>query len=554
MPDEPIRTEITRILREMGVSDAAVHLERPRDPSFGDAATNVAMGLARKLGRPPRQIAEEIRDRLDFSAAQVSSVDIAGPGFLNFRRSETALGSQLATAISCGDRYGRSETGAGRPVMVEFVSANPTGPLHLGHARQAALGDAIASLLDWTGWRVHREYYYNDAGRQIERLAESVHARYRQRLGLSAEFPADGYMGDYVSEVAAHLEEAEGKALIEPTTESLARVRDFTVAAIRREQDDDLAAFGVRFDEHYLESSLYERGGVDDTLKAIRANGHAFDLDGAAWLRATSFGDQKDRVMVRADGRPTYFIGDVAYHRDKWERGFRDVINVQGADHHGTVARVRAGLQALGLPARYPEYVLHSMIRVVRQGVEVKASKRSGSGVTLREILDEVGRDVARYFFLMTKPDAQMLFDIDRALEHSDKNPVYKVQYAHARLCALFEKGGIDSSEITGKGADGSLLRHSSERELMRAISDFPDTVERVARMRAPHVLCSYLGRAAGAVNAWYHAGHPSRAPELAALVEDIGLRHARLSLARAAQITLANGLDILGVTAPVRM
>lgn len=554
MTKQAIEAELRRVLEEMDARVGRIGLERPRDRSLGDVATNVALALASRLRRPPRAIAQEIRRRVDRRAAGVSSVEVAGPGFLNFRYSAGSLSAQLAKVIARGPRYGSSEEGAGRKIMVEFVSANPTGPLHLGHARQAALGDAISSLLEFQDWSVHREYYYNDAGLQIDRLADSVHARYRQRLGKEDEVPADGYRGSYVAEIAAALAGAMGPSLLARSPANLDRVKRFAVNSLRTEQDDDLRDFGVRFDRYYLESSLYESQRVAEAISEIRKKGQAYEADGAIWLRATSYGDRKDRVMVRRDGRPTYFAADVAYHRHKWERGFRHAINVQGADHHGTVARVRAGLQALGLPEGYPEYVLHSMVRVTRSGAEVKASKRSGEGVTMREIVGMAGVDVARYFFLMSKPDAHMTFDLDRALDKSEKNPVYKVQYAHARLFALFEKGGIPEESVTSSGADLSLLVHDEERSLLRTIVEFPETVERAARSRSPHLVCSYLGRLAGAANAWYHSGHPIRAPERAALVSDPALRGARLVLARACRIVLGNGLRALGVSAPERM
>lgn len=555
MPNRAIKEALAKALLEMGVAGGdLVHVERPRDPSMGDASSNVALNLARRLGRPPRAIAEEIKSRFSLEAAGVSSVEVAGPGFLNFRRSTAATGALLAGIVATNDRYGSSNEGAGRPVMVEFVSANPTGPLHLGHARQAALGDAISSILEFRGFRVHREYYYNDAGLQIERLAESVHVRYRQQLGIDTKLPEDGYRGLYVNEIASALVGSEGAALVDPTPENLDRARRFAVDAIRSDQDDDLGRFGVRFDKYYLESSLYEKGMVDAVVSEITSRGHAFESDGAVWLRATEFGDVKDRVMVRRDGRPTYFAADVAYHRHKWERGFRRVVNVQGADHHGTVARVRAGLQALGLPPDYPEYVLHSMVRVVRAGAEVKASKRTGTGVTMRELTDEVGVGVARYFFLMSKPEAQMVFDIDRALDRSDKNPVYKVQYAHARICGLFLKGNLEPSAISGTGFDPSLLSEPEERILLQELEHFPVAMARAARRRAPHILCACLGDVAGAVNAWYHAGHPARAPGKSALCDDPELRRARLTMARAAQMVIANGLGVLGIDAPQRM
>jgi arginyl-tRNA synthetase len=543
------------VLEGLGAPGAEIRLERPRDPTHGDLSTNLALALAGRLHRKPREVAEEIAGKLDLAAAGVESVEVAGPGFLNFRLSSGAVASVLDDILRKDEEFGRSDTGQGRPVMVEFVSANPTGPLHLGHGRQAALGDAIASLLDWTGWRVHREYYYNDAGRQMDLLALSVRARYRQRLGRDELLPPDGYRGDYVGEVAEDLVKAVGdKYVRDDSTEALDAIRLFAVTILREEQDRDLSDFRVHFDEYFLESSLYEDGLVDLTVQQLKATGLVYEHEGATWLRTTEFGDQKDRVMIRGSGQPTYFLPDVAYHKNKWDRGFHRVINVQGSDHHGTVARVRSGLRALGLPEGYPEYVLHQMVRVERDGQEVKFSKRAGSGVTLRELYEEVGVDVARYFFQMRKPDAQLLFDLDMALDQSDKNPVYKVQYAHARMCSIFAKAGIDAEGLDEGPPDVDLLGAELERDLLKRLREFPATIERAATHATPHVLCDYLEQTAGAANSWYHSGNPTRSPGLAVLVDDAVLRRARLALARAVQIVLRNGLTILGIDAPKRM
>ena len=555
MAQEEIRSALVAVLTDMGAVPGEIRLERPREASHGDLSTNVAMAIARQLGRPPRQIAEEIAERLDLRAALVEAVDVAGPGFLNFRLSPGAVASVLDQILGGDATYGRTDVGGGRGVMVEFVSANPTGPLHLGHGRQAALGDAVASLLAWTGWEVHREYYYNDSGRQMELLALSVRARYRQRLGREEPLPVDGYRGEYVLEVAEALIRDVGSRYLDDDSEAaLDEIRGFAVQMLRAEQDRDLRDFRVRFDEYFLESSLYTDGLVDKTVQELRASGLVYEHDGAVWLRTTAFGDQKDRVMIRGNGQPTYFLPDVAYHKNKWDRGFERVINVQGSDHHGTVARVRSGVRALGLPEGYPEYVLHQMVRVERDGQEVKFSKRAGSGVTLRELYEEVGVDVARFFFQMRKPDAQLLFDLDVALDQSDKNPVYKVQYAHARMCSIFAKAGIAPDDVKPGGSNLELLREDLERELVKRLGEFPATVVRAAAGASPHVLCDYLEQTAGAANSWYHAGNPTRSPELAVLVDDPALRTARLSLARAVQIVLRNGLTILGITAPTRM
>jgi arginyl-tRNA synthetase len=555
MSQEAIRAAVEKALEGLGVSGHPVRLERPADPTHGDVATNVALTLAGKLGKPPREIAQLIVDQVELDETVVSGIEIAGPGFLNFRLNTLEVVQAVQDIARADMDFGRSNEGQYRKMMVEFVSANPTGPLHLGHGRQAALGDAIASLLEWTGWKVQREYYYNDSGAQMERLAQSVWARYHQVMGQSEPVREDGYHGRYVLEIAQKFHERVGD-LYEgiASTEVLDQMRQFAVELIRAEQDKDLSDFRVLFDEHYLESSLYSDGRVRRTVEALRDRGVVYEEGGATWLRTTEFGDQKDRVMLKSDGTPTYFLPDVAYHIAKWERSFKHVINVQGADHHGTIDRVRAGLQALGLPEKYPEYVLHQMVTVEREGEEVKLSKRAGSYTTLRALIDEVGVDVVRFFFQMRKPDAHLVFDLDQALDQSEKNPLYKIQYAHARMCSIFAKAGVQAAGLRPDDVDVSRLSHPAERELITKLSQFTETVERAAQNRSPHLLCDYLEQTAGAVNSWYHLGNPSRNPGLAVLVDDPDLQAARLLLVRAVQIVLRNGLWILGLTAPVRM
>ncbi len=555
MSSQAIQAALSQVLAEMGVSDPDIRLERPRDPEHGDFASNIAMTLARSLGRPPRKIAEEIAERLVLEETGIDAVDVAGPGFLNFRLSVGEVVSDLAEIISANERFGRLDVGGGAVIMVEFVSANPTGPLHLGHGRQAALGDAVASLLEWTGWQVHREYYYNDSGGQIERLAESVRARYDQHFGLDTPIPEGGYQGAYVVELAEELvQEVSDRYVDDHSPQVMEVMRPFAVKKLRAEQDRDLAEFGVHFDHYFLESSLYEDGVIEETIAALRETGHVYERDGAVWLATSEFGDQKDRVMVKTDGSPTYFLPDVAYHMGKWARGFRRVINVQGSDHHGTVDRVHAGLSALGLPEGYPEYVLHQMVSIEQGGEEVKLSKRAGSYTTLRELIDEVGADVVRYFFQMRKPEAHLVFDLDMALDHSDKNPVYKSKYAHARMCSIFRKAEIELDDADPADCDLSLLDHPQERELIRRLAEFPELVSRAAEARAPHLVCDYLEHTAGMVNSWYHAGNPTRNPAMAVLVEDPALRSARLALASAVRIVLRNALGLLGLEAPTRM
>jgi arginyl-tRNA synthetase len=536
-----IRAELARSAESLGaVPPVTVILERPRDPAFGDWATNLAMMLAKTLRRKPVDIAHDLIKHLDLARAGVREAYVAGAGFINFRLSDAAAASGLPAILTAGTDYGRANSGRGQPVNVEFVSANPTGPLHVGHGRQAALGDAIATLLEWVGWKVSREFYYNDGGAQISNLALSVQARIRD-----AEVPEGGYHGEYIRDIAqSYVAEHPGDA----HGDDLDAVRRHTVAALRREQDLDMQAFGVRFDTYFLESSLYEEGHVDQTIRMLVAAGHAFEEDGALWLRTTDYGDDKDRVMRKSDGSYTYFVPDVAYHVTKWRRGFHRAINVQGADHHGTVTRVRAGLQALGMdiPQGYPEYELHQMVTVMRAGEEVKISKRAGSYVTVRDLIDEVGRDAVRYFFLMRKADSQLVFDVDLARKQSEENPVYYIQMGHARMCGIFRVGEIDAASLMSRQPDLSLLKEDEERELIKALLDFPKTVAGAAEALEPHRIASYLLDTARLAHLWYHKHHVLGVQE--------ALRDARLVLAAAARIVLANGLTILGINAPERM
>jgi arginyl-tRNA synthetase len=500
------------------------------------------MMLARSLKQKPREVAEKLIAALDKSAAGVSAAEIAGPGFINFRVDQGKAAQGLKAIIAAGDKFGRSTAGESKPVNIEFVSANPTGPLHVGHGRQAALGDAIASLLEWTGWKVSREFYYNDAGAQIANLALSVQARARGN-----DIPEGGYHGEYIREIADQYRAANPT---DANAGNLEAIRAFAVKYLRGEQDLDLQAFGVKFDVYYLESSLYEDGKVQQTIEALKKAGHTFEQDGALWLRTTDYGDDKDRVLVRSKekgGTPTYFVPDVAYHITKWDRGFTRAINVQGSDHHGTTARVRAGLQALdiGIPPGYPEYVLHQMVTVVRGGEEVKISKRAGSYVTVRDLIDEVGRDAVRYFFLMRKGDSQLTFDVDLARTQSEENPVYYIQMAHARLSGIFRVGGIDASGID-TSASLEPLSLPEEVELIKALVDFPSIIQGAAGALEPHRIANYLHDLAGRTHAWYHKAHVLNEPE--------EIMKARLVLARAAQVVLKNGLSMLGISAPERM
>jgi arginyl-tRNA synthetase len=546
---DALRAEIVRASRALGApADVAPLLERPRDPAFGDWATNVAMVLAKPLGQKPRDLAQRLIDTMDRNVAGISSAEIAGPGFINFRLDAGTVARGITALLADGERFGRASTGAGSPVVVEFVSANPTGPLHVGHGRQAALGDAISSLLEWTGWRVSREFYYNDSGVQIENLALSTQARVRELGGAPLEIPEGGYHGAYIAEIAGryvveHPDDAAGN--------DLDALRRFAVQELRKEQDLDMQAFGVKFETYYLESSLYTDGRVERTVEALRANGHTYEKDGALFLRTTDYGDDQDRVMRKSaekGGTFTYFVPDVAYHVTKWERGYTRAINVQGADHHSTVTRVRAGLQALGvgIPLGYPEYVLHQMVTVMRGGEEVKISKRAGSYVTVRDLIDEVGRDAVRYFFLMRKGDSQLSFDVDLARSQSEENPVYYIQMAHARLANIFRVGGIDPSAIDATQVDFGQLALVEETELMKALLDFPAIVAGAAEALEPHRVATYLHDTAGRIHLWYHKAHVLNEPE--------PLMNARLVLARAAQQVIRNGLTMLGISAPDRM
>ena len=544
-----IRDELTRAARDLGApQDVAPVLERPRDPSFGEWTTNLAMTLARPLRRKPQEIAHDLIARMDLHRATVSEAYVAGPGFINFRLDTSTVASGLRDIVAADTAYGRSNTGDGRHVNVEFVSANPTGPLHVGHGRQAALGDAISSLLEWTGWTVSREFYYNDAGTQIANLTRSVQARIAELRTGSLAMPESGYHGEYIREIAQKYIDAHPN---DPDGRDDEAVRRAAVAELRKEQDIDLQAFGVRFDHYFLESSLYTDGKVDRTVDALVASGHTFEQDGALFLRTTDFGDDKDRVMRRSaerGGEYTYFLPDVAYHVDKWGRGFRRAINVQGSDHHSTVTRVRAGLQALGMgiPQGYPEYALHQMVTVMRDGQEVKFSKRAGDIVTVRDLVDWVGRDAVRYFYLMLKPESQLRFDVDLARTQSEENPIYRIQMAHARMCGIFRQGGIDPTTIDAATVDLATLDTTEERELAKKLVDFPALVAGAAEALEPHRIAAYLLELAGLAHKWYHEHHVLDQPE--------PLRTARLVLARATQIVVRNGLAILGISAPERM
>jgi arginyl-tRNA synthetase len=532
-----------------------IQIDRTRDKSHGDLASNIALTLAKPAGKNPRELAGLICDALPASDF-VAKTEIAGPGFINFFLSGDSSQAIVRRILEQGGSFGTSDTGQGRKVQVEFVSANPTGPLHVGHGRGAAVGDSICRLLAATGWDVASEFYYNDAGAQIDNLARSVQARCQGLTPESPQWPQDGYRGDYINDVAqsylaGEKVDAEDQHVIAAADpDDLEAIRQFAVAYLRREQDLDLKAFAVHFDLYFLESSLYQSGAVEATVQGLLDNGHCYEKEGALWLRTTDFGDDKDRVMRKSDGGYTYFLPDVAYHLNKWQRGFERVINEQGADHHSTVTRVRAGLQALhqDIPEGWPDYVLHQMVTVMRDGEEVKISKRAGSYVTLRDLIDEVGRDATRYFLVARGPSSQLTFDIDLALSQSNDNPVYYIQYAHARVCSIMRKLAEQGLKFDPARALDQLdqLKEEHEKALLRRLDRYPEVVAGAAANSEPHTVANYLRELAADFHAWYNA-HKT-------LVEEEQLRDARLALSEAVRQVIANGLDLLGVSAPETM
>jgi arginyl-tRNA synthetase len=533
--------------------------ESPKQATHGDLAITAAMGLARSQKKNPREIAQALVEHLQTEPAVqrwVSALEIAGPGFVNLRLTAAARQSVIGDVLGAGDAFGQRPPN-GRQVMVEFVSANPTGPLHLGHARQAALGDALCNLLASQGWGVTREFYYNDAGVQIATLATSTQCRLKGLKPGDPGWPEAAYNGDYIQDIAddfaaGQTVRADDRAFTASGDASdLDGIRQFAVAYLRHEQDLDLQAFGLKFDHYFLESGLYTSGRVDDTVQRLVRAGKTYEKDGALWLRTTDYGDDKDRVMRKSDGSYTYFVPDVAYHINKFERGFVKVINVQGTDHHGTVARVRAGLQAAdaGIPAGYPDYVLHKMVTVMRGGQEVKISKRAGSYVTLRDLIDWTSRDAVRFFLISRKADTEFIFDVDLALKASDENPVFYVQYAHARICSVlrqYASQGGDVGPSALAAADLSLLAAPSEQAVLVKLADFPDMLSRATADLAPHDVAFYLRDLAAALHAWYGAER--------FLADDPALARARMALLAATRQVLRNALAMLGVSAPEAM
>jgi arginyl-tRNA synthetase len=548
-----------------------VTLERPRDPSHGDLACNIAMQLAKPLKKNPRELAQHLVNAVLADERRnnlIASLDIAGPGFINMRLSSAATQAVAAYILQEGARYGLSKAGEGKKVLVEFVSANPTGPLHVGHGRQGALGDALSSLLEAQGYDVTREFYYNDAGVQIATLANSVQARAKGWRPGDAEWPESAYNGDYIADIAADflakktVSASDGAPVAASgDVEDSESIRRFAVTYLRHEQDLDLQAFGVKFDNYYLESSLYTDGKVAATVDALTKAGKTYEQDNALWLKTTEYSDDKDRVMKKSDGTYTYFVPDVAYHITKWQRGFAKAINVQGSDHHGTIARVRAGLQAvgLGIPQGYPDYVLHKMVTVMRNGEEVKISKRAGSYVTLRDLIEwsagdatneqgkrdlTRGRDAVRFFLISRKADTEFVFDVDLALAQSDENPVYYVQYAHARICSVMAQWGGDEAQLMS--VDLSPLTLPRETALLAKLAEYPEMLQKALEELGPHQVAFYLRDVAGELHSYYNAER--------FLVDDVPTKMARLALLLATRQVLRNGLALIGVSAPARM
>ena len=534
----------------------SIQLDRPKSIEHGDFSSNLAMMLAKPLKKNPRELANLIIEKLPASPF-IEKVEIAGAGFINFYLNEKARTFIIHEILKNPEAYGQNtsghdEKGKSQKVQIEFVSANPTGPLHVGHGRGAAIGDSLARLLKFNGWDVTREFYYNDAGAQIDNLTKSVHARCHNMDPSDPAFPEDGYRGEYIVEIAnaflnkAHIE-CEGKTIhASGNIDDLESIRQFSVAYLRHEQDQDLNAFHIKFDVFTLESSFYQNGQIEKVVASLIKNGFTYEEDNALWLKTTEFGDDKNRVMKKSDGSYTYFIPDVAYHYNKWERGFKRVINEQGSDHHSTITRVRAGLQALkvGIPETYPEYVLHQMITVMKGGEEVKLSKRAGSYVTLRDLIDEVGCDATRYFLVARKPDSQLVFDIDLAKTQNSDNPVYYIQYAHARIAGVLKQWGGDMNTLANVNIDH--LKSTQELILIKRLSEFPEMVLHAGVELAPHTIANYLKDCAADLHSYYN--------DTKFLVENEDEKLARLSLIRATQIVLKNGLDLLGVNAPEKM
>jgi len=539
-----LRTVLEEALRRLGIpAEEPILLEKPRLPEHGDLTTNIAMLLGKRLKRNPRQLAEQILQSLPVDSVQFAQVEVAGPGFVNFRFTAAFYLEQLQKLLAQQDRFGKSELGMGKKTQVEFVSANPTGPLTVGHGRGAVFGDTVARLLEWTGYDVTREYYFNNAGRQMRILGDSVRLRYLELLGEPVEFPSDYYQGEYIREIARHLKEEYRDSLRNEGAEGVfkARAEQEIFADIRQ----TLKSLGVEFRTYFNENTLYEEGKIKEVIEDLRLRGVVFDLDGAVWFKASVFGGEKDKVIVKSSGEPTYRLPDIAYHREKFRRGYDLMIDVFGADHVATYPDVLAGLRSLGLDADKVKVLIHQFVTIVQDGEVVKMSTRKANFVTLDELIAEVGRDVVRYFFIMRSIGSHLNFDLGLAKEQSDENPVYYLQYAHARICSI-----LRFAESEGKDYGGpvrfDLLKTAEEGELIRALLDFPGIIESCALTFEPHRLTEYLHTVAGIFHKFYHLSR--------VVTEDTELSKARLALCRASKIVLQNGLTVLGIAAPEQM
>ncbi|GKV69110.1 arginine--tRNA ligase [Sporosarcina sp. NCCP-2716] len=551
---EQIQNEVKQALHaavlKTGLADEQdlpeIMLEAPKNKANGDYATNIAMQLTKLAKKPPRAIAEEILAQLDTAGTSIESVDIAGPGFMNIVLKKDYLGDVVKTVLSQGEAYGRTDTGANEKIQIEFVSANPTGDLHLGHARGASLGDALSNILDFAGYDVSREYYINDAGKQVENLARSVEARYFQQLGLDKDMPEDGYQGPDVIEIAKQLVEEHGDKFVHVSDEERYDFfRQYGLEVELGKLKQDLADFRVPFDVWFSETTLYEDGKIATALNKLRENGHVYEEDGATWFRSTDFGDDKDRVLIKNDGSYTYLTPDIAYHEDKLRRGFDTLINIWGADHHGYIPRMKAAIQALGYDRDTLEVEVAQMVQLYKDGEKFKMSKRTGKAVTLRELVELVGLDATRYFFAMRSGDSQMDFDLDLAVSKSNENPVYYAQYAHARISSILRAAGDQGFAASTEHVD--LLTSEKEIELLKKIGDFPQLVGDAARLRAPHRITTYIQELAAAFHSFYNA-------EKVLDPENRELTEARIALITAARTTIANALKLIGVNAPERM
>ncbi|WP_077307070.1 arginine--tRNA ligase [Terribacillus halophilus] len=549
--EQKLKAAIQDAVYTAGLADEqsipAIILEQPKDKAHGDYATNIAMQLARVAKKAPRAIAEDLQKHFNYENAPVEKIEIAGPGFINFFMRNDYLGELVSTILDAGDDFGRTNTGQGEKVQVEFVSANPTGDLHLGHARGAAVGDALSNILDAAGYEVGREYYINDAGNQIDNLARSVQARYLQALGQDAEMPDDGYHGKDIIGIGQELANEHGDSLTEkPEEERLAFFREYGLTYELKKLEKDLADFRVPFDVWYSETSLYQDGKIDTALATLRENGYVFEKDGAVWFRSTDFGDDKDRVLIKQDGSYTYLTPDIAYHKSKLDRGFSKLINVWGADHHGYIPRMRAAIQALGNNADTLEVTIIQMVNLFENGEKVKMSKRTGKAVTLRELMDEVGIDAMRYFFVMRSSDTHLDFDMDLAKSQSNENPVYYVQYAYARISTMLAQAAEKGFQTDGS-FDASLLTAEKELDLLKRLGEFPQVVADAAEKRMPHRMTQYAFDLAGALHSFYNA-------EKVLNPENEALTKARIALMKAVRITIKNTLKLISVEAPEKM